>query len=145
MTKQKARLARWKQDLQIAGSWLTAPLVYLSFAELIYSNSVVMKNIFPSHLSYLLFSGLLFLPVFKIMAKIVIKTGLYEAERDYDVSINPYTINKLTEKEKIVWVVTIATCHAQLAMMENLDLANSPEYYTVKNSLKALEEMLNVA
>ena len=101
MNNHKIRIGRWKKDLQIASSWIQTPLIYMTFASLIYNNIKTIRIYFPRYSIYLIISGIFFMPLFKIIAKIIIKIGLYEAELDYDRRINPWSIYRTTPKERI--------------------------------------------
>jgi hypothetical protein len=96
------RIARWKIDLGISSQYLSPFFAFQTLATIIYATFNFISSLFSGYLIivYYGFSCLVFLLVFKVFAKLVLWMGFYHAERDYERKINPFEVDRASEKDK---------------------------------------------
>ena len=96
------RIARWKIDLSISNQYLSPFFAFQTLATLIYATFGFVQDFFPGYwiIAYYGLSCLTFLAVFKAFAKLILLVGVYNAEREYERKINPFEINRVSDRDK---------------------------------------------
>lgn len=98
-------IGRWKTDLALASSYISTFMLFITMASTIYSmNPFEVKSILPQYELFLAICFISFPIIFKVVAKIIILSGMYAAEKDYAIEIDPFTVDQLTPKEKNYFV-----------------------------------------
>lgn len=98
-------IGRWKTDLALASSYLSTFMLFITMASSIYGmNPFDVQNILPQYEIFLIACFVSFPFIFKAVAKIIILSGMYAAEKDYATEIDPFTVDQLTPKEKNYFV-----------------------------------------
>jgi hypothetical protein len=87
----------WKRDIQIAATWVNTPLLFITFASIVYE--IMLKNYLP-YWQYLFLAAIIFIPLFKVIGRFVIFIGLFGKERAYEMNIDPFMFERLTPKEQ---------------------------------------------
>lgn len=142
------RIVRWKYDLAIASGYLSFPMLFLTLATMLYPYVTVLFSI--PFILYFVGMILLVVPLFKLIAKFIIYFGFYERERTYERKINPYDVDKLTQKEKIYYVpLTLRSCQLSLSTVQGLFLIldklleNPEDYYSMRDKWHILKKQIN--
>ena len=111
------RFARWKIDLSIASNYLSPFMTFQVLSTLVYSNVSFLKNIFPNFVLFFVISCFVFIFGFKGVAKLIFFIGLYDAERKYELRINPFGVDAVTDKEKNYGLpLTVANCDLEIQL-----------------------------
>jgi len=108
---------KWKMDVHIASSWVNTPILFLALASFIYL-SVSFINTNLHYWQFFIICIIVFLPLYKLIGKAIIKTKLYGGERIYDALINPYSYTELTPKERLLINANLVSLEANVLTLK---------------------------
>jgi hypothetical protein len=138
--KIKDRVSIYKFWFDIGAGWLTAPLVFVTLATLLYERISLFRQIYFPYffMITLILGGFIFVIVGRILSKLMLKK-YYE----YASLRNPFTAEKLTPKEILTWKVSIINSRLSLKFLEGQGVVSKEEKELLTKYLNDMEKWCN--
>jgi len=138
----KSLLSKVKRNIYITATWFNTILIFLTLASLAWNYITLLKAIFPFYWMWMVVCIPSFFVLYTVLGEFIIRLRLYEAERTYDMMIDPYAVWKLTEKEKIVYRASLMNLKTILAIGRKTGSITPEMEREFENAISRLERLL---
>lgn len=139
--KLKDRISVYKFWFDIGTSWLTAPLVFVTLATLLYERVALFRQL--NFIHFFILTAVLGMFIFLLSGRLLSRV-LLKKYYEYSALRNPFTAEKLTPKEIICWKASILNTRMSLRFLENQHVVANDEKQELEQLLRRMEELIAV-
>jgi len=140
-SKIKDRISVYKFWFDIGASWLTAPLVFVTLATLLYERIVLFRQL--NFIHFFILTAVLGMFIFLLSGRLLSRV-LLKKYYEYSALRNPFTAEKLTPKEIVCWKASILSTRMSLRFLEGQDAVAQGEKEQLESLLRRMQELIAI-